>query len=134
MRKWKRRAAIKSAVACPDNPAIADAFQMAVARQQTKVLLAERRRRQEEIEAAKRGTRQAVVGVLKAELTALMASDSEMPLLDAVEFVTPDPGDRLELYRSFKNSEHDTGVDHISTVASDVALLERRAAAEGFRS
>jgi hypothetical protein len=94
--------------------------------------LATRRQQKEEVEAALRGARQAVVDGLKAELTALMASDPDMPLMDAVDFVTPDPGDRLELYRSFGKPEHRIGADHCSTVASDLALLERRAEAEGF--
>jgi hypothetical protein len=68
----------------------------------------------------------------EAELTALIASAPDMSLLDGVEFITPDPGDRLELYRSFRNSENDAGADHGFTVAGDLALLHRRAVADGF--
>jgi hypothetical protein len=105
--------AIRSAAACPDNPAVADAFEKAVVRQEAKERLAERRRQKKKVETAKRGTREAEVDGLKAELTALMASDPDMPLMDAVEFVAPDPGDRLELYRSFGKSEHGIGADHL---------------------
>jgi hypothetical protein len=53
--------AIKSAIACPDNPAVTDAIEKAVVRQHAKVFLAERRRQKEEGEAALRGARQAEV-------------------------------------------------------------------------
>jgi hypothetical protein len=61
-----------------------------------------------------------------------MASDSEISLLDAVEFVTSDPGDRLVLYRSAHNTAGDRDPHHLATTASELALLERRAEAEGL--
>jgi hypothetical protein len=70
--------AIRSAVADPDNPAATDAFRKAVARQEAKRRLAERRRQKEEVEAALRGASKAVVEGLKAELTAMMENDHDM--------------------------------------------------------
>jgi hypothetical protein len=124
--------AIRFAVASPDNPEAAGAFEKAVARQEAKERLAECRRQKEEVEAALRRRREAELDGLKADLAALMASDPDMPIMDAIEFVTPDPGDRLELYRSFRDSKHVNGPDHNSTVAGDLALLNRRAVAEGL--
>jgi hypothetical protein len=98
--------AIRFAVASPDNPEAACAFEKAVARQEAKERLAECRRQKEEVEAALRWRREAELDGLKADLAALMASDPDMPIMDAVEFVTPDPSDRLELYRSLRNPEH----------------------------
>jgi hypothetical protein len=46
-----------------------------------------------------------------------------------------DAGDRVVLYRSFMNAGHDTGADRVSEcsskAATELALLERRAEAEG---
>ena len=119
--------AIKSAVAGPDRPEVADAFRKAVPRQKAKERLAERRRQKEEVEAAKRGTREAVVDRLRAELKTLMASGPDMLLLDAVEFVTPDSGDRLELYRAFRNAGLDQVPEGSSPIAGDLAQLKRPA-------
>ena len=129
--------AIRRAAACPNEPAVADALAAAVAKQQTKKQLIARRQRQKEVEAAQRRERQAVMAALQAELAVLMSSASDLPLLEAVEFVTLDPGDRLALYRSFENSVHDTEDDSLPrrspTSASHLALLERRAEAEGVQ-
>jgi hypothetical protein len=94
--------AIKSAVACPDNPAGADAFKQAIARQRASELSAARRIQKEEAEAAKHRRCEAEMDGLKADLAALVDQDPGMSLLDAVEFITPDPGDRLALYRSVR--------------------------------
>jgi hypothetical protein len=128
--------AIKSAIACPDNAVVADAFETAVERQRAQEILAARRQQEEEVDAAQRRRREAALDGLKVGLAALMASDSEMYLPDAVEFVTPDAADRrLALYRSFKNSEHDTRTGRVpqsAMVTSDLVILKRRAVAEGF--
>jgi hypothetical protein len=49
-----------------------------------------------------------------------------MTLLDAVEYITPDPAHRVALYIHCSGEEGSIGA------ARDVALLERRARAEGF--
>jgi hypothetical protein len=67
-----------------------------------------------------------------------------MSLLTAVEYVTSDPAARIVLYRrcNTKNrsvgpsgmGQDDLGLSTIpSSVAKDLALLERRARSEGFQ-
>jgi hypothetical protein len=118
------------------NLAVADAFRKAVARQEAKERLAERRRQKEEVEAALRGACQAEVDGLKADLAALISQDLDMPLLDAIEFVTHHPGHRVALYLSSRNPEHDAGPDQVPydrfTAANELGLLKLRAEAEGF--
>jgi hypothetical protein len=68
-----------------------------------------------------------------------------MSLLDAVEYITPDPDRRIALYgfcspqdqsvRSSGMGQDDPRLLKIaSLVAHDLALLERRARAEGYQS
>jgi hypothetical protein len=128
--------AIRLAASCSDKPEIADAISADVARQEAKEALAARRRQKEEAEAAHRRRREAEMNVLEAELAVLMAGDPDMCLLDAVELVTYDPGERLALYRALMEFEQNAGATcasrHSFTRAIDLVLLERRAAAEGF--
>ena len=67
-----------------------------------------------------------------------------MTLLDAVEYITPDPARRIALYsrcipedRSIRSSgleqDHPRLLKIASSSAMDLALLERRAMAEGFQ-
>jgi hypothetical protein len=65
-----------------------------------------------------------------------------MSLLNAVEYITPDPERRLALYRRCRAEDQSIGgmgqddarfSKITSSVASDLALLERRAQAEGFQ-
>jgi hypothetical protein len=55
------------------------------------------------------------------------ATNPEMNLLTAVEYITPDPGRRVALYRGRHAEDHSIGA------AKDLAFLERRAQAEGFQ-
>jgi hypothetical protein len=57
-----------------------------------------------------------------------------MSLLDAVEFITPDPGCRITLYRNCRGDDRNIGPsgNTSSLVDKDLAFLERRAKAEGF--
>jgi hypothetical protein len=50
-----------------------------------------------------------------------------MSLLTAVEFITHDPARRVALYRGCHAEDQSIGA------AKDLALLERRARAEGFQ-
>jgi hypothetical protein len=89
--------------------------------------LASRTRKQEEIEAAHRQEENAVISALGAELRALCATDPGMSLLTAVEYITPDPGHRIALYRRCIAEDDSIGA------AKGLALVERRANAEGFQ-
>jgi hypothetical protein len=136
-------AAIKSAAQDPEKPAIADALAAAVANQQGRERVAARKRKQDEEEAAHRLEEEAVLSGLRRELQALRAADPGMSLLDAVEFVTSDPGQRIALYRRCAEdadiqarglSQDDPRLLKIaSSSALDLAFLERRAQAEGFQ-
>jgi hypothetical protein len=98
-------------------------------------------RKQEETDAAHRQEEEALVSLLEDELRALCATDTGMSLLTAVEFITHDPAHRIALYRrcgaedkSISGMAQEDGrfskID--SSVAKDVAFLERRAQTEGF--
>jgi hypothetical protein len=137
-------AAIKFAAQDPEKPAIADTLAAAVANQQGRERVAARKRKQEEQEVARRQEEEAVLTGLRHELQALRAADPGMTLLTAVEFVTPDSGRRVALYglccaedRTVQSSgmaRDDPGFLKIaSSSAMDLALLERRAKAEGFQ-
>ena len=67
-----------------------------------------------------------------------------MSLLDAVEYITPDRGLRIALYRLCSPEDRDIRFNGMgqddprllkiaSLVANDLAFLERRAKAEGFQ-
>jgi hypothetical protein len=73
---------------------------------------------------------------------ALRSIYSGMSLLAAVEYVTSDPGYRIALYRRCSAEDRGTSgmgqddVGHLNISSSadkDLALLERRAQAEGFQ-
>ncbi len=83
-----------------------------------------------------------MISVLQVELRALRAADPGMSLLTAVEFTTSDPARRIALYRLCSPEDRsiicvgqdDPGLLKIaSSVTKDLALLERRAKAEGFQ-
>jgi hypothetical protein len=95
-------------------------------------------------EAARRQEEEAVISALRVELRALRATDPGMSLLTAVEYITSDPAHRIALYRRCSAEDRSTrsrgmGQDAprllkiTSSVAKDLALLERRAQAEGFQ-
>jgi hypothetical protein len=135
-------AAIRTAVQDTENPAIANALVAAIGRQQGRKRSVERKRRQDEEEAACRQEEEAVLSALGGELRELRDTDPGMSLLNAVEFITPDLGRRIVLYRYCGGDDHSfepngTGQDGLlrtsSLVDKDLALLERRAKAEGFR-
>ena len=136
--------AIRSAAQVPGKPAVADALAAAIAKQEERERVAARKRKQEETEAARRQEEEAVISMLEVELQALRGTDPGMTLLTAVEFITSDPARRIALYRlcspedrSIRSSgmgQDDPGLLKIaSSVAKDLALLERRAKAEGFQ-
>ena len=83
-----------------------------------------------------------MISGLQVELRALRVTDPEMSLMTAVEFITSDPARRVALYRRCSAEDQsisgmgqdDSGLLKItSSRAKDLALLERRAMAEGFQ-
>ena len=93
-------------------------------------------------EAACRQGEQSVISALQVELRALRSTDPGVTLLTAVEFITADPGRRIALYG--RCSAEDRSVNGMgegdprflkiaASSAMDLALLERRTKAEGFR-
>jgi hypothetical protein len=120
-------AAIRMAAQVPGEPAVAVALAAAVVNQQGRERVAARKREQEVTEAARREEENAVVSGLQVELRALRATDPGMTLLMAVEYVTPHPAHRIALYRCCHAEDQSIGS------AKDLALLERRAQAEGFQ-
>jgi hypothetical protein len=63
-------------------------------------ILAEAAHRQEEV---------AVISALGVELQALRGTDPGMTLLNAAEFITPDPGRRITLYRYCRDDDRNIG-------------------------
>jgi hypothetical protein len=134
--------AIRSAAQVPGEPAVADALAAAVDRREARERVAARKRRRQELEAARRQEEEAVISALEIELRALRATDPDMSLLSAVEYITPDLARRIALYRccSPENRSGSGGMGQDDTrilkivrlAAKDLALLERRAKAEGF--
>jgi hypothetical protein len=100
-----------------------------------------RKCKRDEEEVTRRQEEEAVVSALEVELRALLVIDRGMSLLDAMEYTTSDPAHRISLYRRCAEDRivHDMGQDDhrlfgiASSVALDLALLERRAAAKGFQ-
>jgi hypothetical protein len=134
--------AIRSAAQSPSEPPVAEALAAAIANQQGRERVAARKREQQKTAAACRQEEVAVVSRLLVELRVLQASDPRMSLLTAVEFITADPAHRIALYRRCSAedrnvngmSQDDSGPLKIaSSVAKELALLERRAKAEGFQ-
>jgi len=119
-------AAIMSAAQVPGKPAVADALAAAVANQQGRERVTARRCEQKVPEAARREEEEAVVAGLEVELRALQGGDPGMTLLTAVEYSTSNPAHRIALYRYCHAEDQSIGA------AKDLALLERRAQAEGF--
>jgi hypothetical protein len=134
--------AIRSAAEVPGNTAVADALAAAIASQHGRERVAARKRKQEETDAAHRHEEEALVSLLEVELRALCATDTGMSLLTAVEYITHDPAHRIAFYRRCSAvdqcisgmGQNDARFSKItSSVVSDLALLERRARAEGFQ-
>jgi hypothetical protein len=136
--------AIRSTVEGPGKPAVADALAAAIAKQNARDRVASRKRKQEEAEAARRLKEEVLVSALRVELRVLRATDPGMSLLNAVEYITPDPAHRVALYRccstedqsigSSGKRQDDSGLLRIgASAARDLRLLERRAKAEGFQ-
>ena len=130
-------AAIKAAACRNGDSAVANALEAAVVRQQAMEQGLVQRRRREEAEAARRREEENVIVGQQAELVALRAIVPGMSLLTAVEYITADPGQRFTLYRSCCGADRDTmpgdWPSDGSSAANDLALLGRRAKAEGFR-
>jgi hypothetical protein len=132
--------AIRSAAEDPGAWAVANALAAAIAKQNARDRVAACKRKQEETEATGRQEEEAMISGLEVELRALRATDPDMGLLTAVEYITSDPGARIVLYKRW-NAENrsigssGTGQDDpiASSVAKDIALLERRARCEGFQ-
>ena len=127
--------AIRSAAQVPGDPEVADALAAAIAKQEERERALGRKRKQEETEAARRQEEEAVVSGLEIELRELRAADPGMTLLNAVEYVTPDPAHRIALYRRRSPEDWSIGAEpnYPRVVAKDLSLLERRAKAEGFQ-
>jgi hypothetical protein len=119
--------AIRSTAQVPSKPAVADALAAAIEKQAERERAVVRKREQEEEETARRQAEEAVISVLQVELRELRATDPGMSLLNAVEYITPDPADRIALYRLCGADDWNVGA------AKDLALLKRRARAEGFQ-
>jgi hypothetical protein len=83
----------------PGNAVVADTLAAAIGRQQERERLVARKRKQEEEKAAHRHEEEAVMSGLRHELRTLRSTDPDMTLLDAVEYITPDPDRRIALYR-----------------------------------
>jgi hypothetical protein len=131
-------------------PAVADVLAAAIAKQDRRERSASRKRKQEETETAVRLKEEVLLSGLQVELRALRANDPAMSLLTAVEYITPDPGHQIALYRYCSTEEQRIGsgakcqddcglmktdastVTGIGSAARDLRLLERRAKAEGF--
>jgi hypothetical protein len=129
------------AVQSAENPAAADALAAVIAKQAVRERGLANEREQEKTAAKCRQEEVAVMAALGLELRELRDTDPGMSLLNAVEFITPAPDRRLALYR--RCSAEDRSVNGIgqddtrllkiaSSIARDLALLERRAIAEGF--
>ncbi len=95
-------------------------------------------------EAARRQEEEAVISVLRDELRTLRATDPGMSLLTAVEYITSDPAHRIAVYRRCSAEDRSIRTSGMgqddprllkiaSSVAKDLALLERRAMGEGFQ-
>jgi hypothetical protein len=135
-------AAIRAATQDPEKPEVAEALSAAIGKQQGRDRALASKREQEEEQAARRQEEEAMMSALQVELQALRDTDPGMSLLNAVEFITPDPGRRIALYRYCSGDDRNIGPSGMgqdgllkttSLVDKDLALLERRATAEGFQ-
>jgi hypothetical protein len=136
--------AIRSAAQLPGEPAVAEALAAAIAKRKARERVPVRKLEQEATEAARRQEEEDVISALQFELRAFCANDPDMTLLTAVEYITPDPAHRIALYRrctagelSVRSSgtvqDDPSLLKPASSGARDLALLERRAKAEGFQ-
>jgi hypothetical protein len=135
--------AIKAAALAPGEPAVADALAAAIAKQQDRVRALARKRKQEEADAARREEEEGVMSGLEVDIRMLRATDPDMSLLDAVEYIAYEPDRRIALYRRCAEdgdvqsrglSQGDPLLLKIASPSTlDLAFLERRAKAEGFQ-
>ena len=132
--------AIGSTVEVPGKPAVADALAAALAKQDARERVTCRKRRQEEMKARSRLEEEVVISGLNIELRALRATDPGMSLLTAVEYITSDAGRQVVLYRRCSLEDWDIGSSCIGqdnprlSASRDLALLDRRARAEGHQA
>jgi hypothetical protein len=116
----------------------------AIAKHEEREQVVARKRKQEETETARRQEEEAVISALRVELRALRETAPGMSLPTAVEFTTSDPARRIALYRlctAEDRSVRSSGLDQddpnllkiASSIAKELASLERRARAEGFQ-
>ena len=136
--------AIRSAAEDPGKPAVTNALAASIAKQNARDWVAACKHKRAETEAAGRQEKEAMISALEVELRALCATEPGMGLLTAVEYITSDPATQIVLYRCCRAEARSvgssgTGPDDpgLSTtawsVATDLALLERRARFEGFQ-
>jgi hypothetical protein len=131
--------AIGSTVEVPGKPAVADALVAALAKQDARERVASRKRRREEMKAASLLAEEVLISGLQIELRALRATDPGMSLLTAVEYITSDAGCQGVLYRRCSLEERGIGSscmgqdDPRLSASRDLALLDRRARAEGYQ-
>jgi hypothetical protein len=131
--------AIGLTVEVPGRRAVADVFAAALAKQEARERVASRKRRQEEMKATSRLEEEVVMSGLQIELRALRATDPAMSLLTAVEYITSDAGCQAVLYRRCSREERGIGSscmgqdNHRLSASRDLALLDRRARAEGHQ-
>jgi hypothetical protein len=78
---------------------VEDALAVAVAKEDAAARAATRKREQQDIEAARQREEEAVILGLESELRALLATDPEIGMLNAVEYITADPALRVVLCR-----------------------------------
>jgi hypothetical protein len=132
--------AIRSAAQVPGNPEVADALAAAISRQQGRERVFARKHEQEETAAACRQEEETVIFGLEVDIGMRRATDPGMSLLDAVEYIAPDPDRRIALYRYCRGDDRNIGPSGMgqdgllkttSLVDKDLALLERRAKADG---
>jgi hypothetical protein len=129
--------AIGSTGEVPGKPGVADALAAALAKQEARERVASRKRRQEEIKATSRLDEEEVISGLQIELRALRATDPSMSLITAVEYITSDAGRQAVLYRRCSLGDRGSGFSSMEqynpglSTSNDLALLDRRARAEG---
>jgi hypothetical protein len=86
--------AIRSATQTPGEPAVAMLSQPQSVDQEARERVVAHKRKQDEEEAARRKEEDLISG-LRVDLRTLRATDPGMSLLDAVEYITPDPYRRI---------------------------------------
>jgi hypothetical protein len=130
-------AAIRSAAQEPEKLAVADTLTKAIAKEEDRRYVAARKREQAEMDAAHRQEEEAELLGLEIELRMLRTYDPGMSLLNAVEFISPDPAHRIALCRrsiadgrstlsGHMDQDDPDGLTVDSAVAKDLGLLRPR--------